>query len=146
MKHYFYEIFTGIRSLFIGMWVTLKEFFKPKVTEYYPHETPTIPKRFRGHIELLGDEEGNPKCIVCGLCQRACPSNCIKLAGEKPEGAKKKVLTKYELDFTLCSLCGSCIESCNFDAIQFSREYNLASPRKEDFHMDLIKRLEESSK
>lgn len=146
MKQYFSDIFTGTRSLFVGMGVTLKEFFKPKVTEYYPHETPTLPKRFRGHIELIGDDEGKPKCIVCGLCERACPSNCITLAGEKPEGAKKKVLTKYKLDFTLCSLCGSCVESCNFGAIRFSREYNLVSRNKEDFHMDLIKRLEDQSK
>lgn len=146
MKKYFYDIFTGTRSLMVGMWITLKEFFKPNVTEHYPHETPIIPKRFRGHIELIGKEDGKPKCIACGLCDRACPSNCIKLAGKKPEGEKKKVLTKYELDFTLCSLCGSCIESCNFDALQFSREYNLASTRKEDFYIDLIKRLEDQNR
>ena len=80
------------------------------------------------------------------MCERACPSNCISLAGEKPEGSKKKVLTKYILDFTTCSLCGSCVESCNFDALQFSNEYNLASTRREDFIMDLLKRLEEQKK
>ena len=143
MGGYFTELFTGSWSLLEGMWVTIKEFPKKQVTLSYPHESLKMTRRFRGHIELLADEDGKPKCIVCGMCQRACPSNCISLAGEKPEGSKKKVLTKYMLDFTTCSLCGSCVESCNFDAISFSNEYNLASTRKEDFIFDLLKRLEE---
>ncbi len=145
MKKYFSELFSGTYSLLVGMWVTLKEFFKPKVTEYYPHETPDLPKRFRGHIELIADEGGKATCVVCGMCQRACPSSCIELSGQKKDGAKRKELTKYVLDFTLCSLCGACIESCNFNAIRFSHEYNLVSRRKEDFHMDLLKRLEEKN-
>jgi NADH-quinone oxidoreductase subunit I len=102
--------------------------------------------KYRGHIELIENEEGKPNCVVCGLCERACPSNCISLAGEKPEGEKKKVLSKYILDFTTCSLCGSCVESCNFNALTFSKEYNLASTRKEDFIFDLLKRLEDRNK
>ena len=96
--------------------------------------------------KLIGNKEtGLPNCIVCGMCQRACPSGCITVAGEKPEGAKKKVLTKYILDFTKCSLCGSCVESCNFNAIRYSHDYNLASTSKEDYIFDLVKRLEEKS-
>jgi len=143
MVTYFSEIYHGLISLFVGMGITFKEFFKPTVTVSYPYETLTMCDRYRGHIELIEDEEGKPNCVVCGLCERACPSNCISLAGEKPEGEKKKVLTKYILDFTTCSLCGSCVESCNFNALTFSKEYNLASTRKEDFIFDLLKRLEE---
>ena len=143
MGGYFTELFTGAWSLVEGMWVTLKEFPKQPVTVNYPHESLKMTRRFRGHIELIINEEGTSNCIVCGMCQRACPSQCISLAGKKPEGSKKKVLTEYVLDFTTCSLCGSCVESCNFNAIQFSNEYNLASTRKEDFIIDLLKRLEE---
>ncbi len=146
MVSYFSEIYHGLISLFIGMGVTFKEFFKPTVTVSYPYETLTMCDKYRGHIELIENEEGKPNCVVCGLCERACPSNCITLAGEKPEGEKKKVLTKYILDFTKCSLCGSCVESCNFNALTFSKEYNLASTRKEDFIFDLLKRLEERNK
>ncbi len=133
-------------SLFVGMGITFKEFFKPTVTVSYPYETLTMCDRYRGHVELIESEEGKANCVVCGLCQRACPSNCISLDGEKPEGEKKKVLTKYILDFTRCSLCGSCVESCNFNALEFSKEYNLASTRKEDFIFDLLKRLEDRNK
>jgi NADH-quinone oxidoreductase subunit I len=143
MGGYFTELFTGTRSLLEGMWITLKEFPKKPVTLSYPHESVKMYRRYRGHIELIINEEGTSNCVVCGMCQRACPSGCISLTGEKPEGSKKKVLTSYTLDFTTCSLCGSCVESCNFDALQFSNEYNLASTRKEDFIIDLLKRLEE---
>lgn len=146
MGGYFTELFTGTKSLIEGMWVTLKEFPRQPVTLNYPHESVKMCRRYRGHIELIADEEGKSNCIVCGMCQRACPSGCITLAGEKPEGSKKKVLTSYNLDFTTCSLCGSCVESCSFNALQFSNEYNLASTRKEDFIMDLLKRLEEQNR
>ena len=143
MGAYFSEIFQGLWSLFVGLGITFKDFFKPVVTMPYPYETIEMPARYRGHVELIEDEEGKPKCIVCMACQRACPSDCITLDGEKPEGSKKKVLTSYQLDFTRCSLCGSCVEACNFDALTFSKEYNLASTRKEDFYFDLLKRLED---
>jgi len=143
MGAYFNEIFQGLWSLFVGMGITFKEFFKPVVTVPYPYETIKMPARYRGHVELIEDEEGKPKCVVCMACQRACPSGCIAIEGEKPEGSKKKVLTSYILNFTTCSLCGSCVEACNFDALTFSKEYNLASSRKEDFIFDLLKRLED---
>ena len=146
MSEYWNDVIGGSKSLVIGLSITAREFFKPVVTEQYPWEVPVMTERYRGHIELVKNEKtGKPKCVVCGMCMRSCPSGCITLAGKKPEGDKKakKALTKYHLDFTTCSLCGTCIESCNFGAIQFSKDYNLASTRKEDYIFDLLKRLEE---
>ena len=146
MKNLIKEIFLGLRSLVIGMRITGKEFFSKKVTVHYPHETEIMPARFRGHIKLLANDLGEPRCISCMMCQRACPSGCITITSEKPEGSKKKVLTGYTLDFTRCSLCGSCVESCNFNAIDFSRVYNHVSTKKEDFYYDLLKDLEDENK
>ncbi len=153
MGAYFSEIFKGLQSLAIGMSITFREFFKPVVCLPYPYETFKMSDRYRGHIELIEDKEGNPKCVACGMCQRGCPSGCISLASKTVEyeaevkgeikKKKKKVLTKYDLNFTTCSLCGQCIENCNFAAIEFSKEYNLVSDRKEDFHFDLLQRLKE---
>ena len=149
MGGYFSEIFNGSKSLLIGMGITFREFFKPVVTVQYPYQTIKMSARFRGHIELIADEDGKPKCVVCGMCERACPSGCISLGSISVDievdgkVKKKKVLSKYELDLTKCSLCGQCVENCNFGAIDFSKEYNLASTRKEDFHFNLLKRLEE---
>jgi NADH-quinone oxidoreductase subunit I len=143
MSGYWSDIVSGGKSLVTGLAITAREFFRPVVTEQYPWEVPTMTPLFRGHIELIGNgETGEPNCVVCGMCQRACPSTCISLDGKKNEGGKGKVLTSYILDFTKCSLCGSCVESCNFNALRFSKDYNLASCDKNDFIMDLMKRLE----
>ena len=143
MKNSLKEIATGFNSLVTGMRITLGQFFKPTVTVQYPHESLKMPERFRGHIELVRDPEtGKAICFACKLCERACPSDCITVEGAKLDGAKKKSVTQYMLDFTKCSLCGSCVEACRDGAIRFSHEYNLASTNKEDYIMDLFKRLE----
>jgi NADH-quinone oxidoreductase subunit I len=59
------------------------------------------------------------------------------------EGQKKKSLVLFELDFTKCSLCGTCVEVCPVNALEYSQEYNLAAFSKEAFHFDILKRLEE---
>jgi len=143
MIDYLREIISGTWSLFVGLGITIKYFFQPVVTVQYPHETLPMTPRFRGHIELVKDAEtGETRCIVCGMCQKACPSNCITVNGEKREGVKGKVLTEYILDFTKCSLCGLCVESCTPSAITFSKDYNLAGVKKEAYIFDLKKRLE----
>ncbi|MEN8257843.1 MAG: NADH-quinone oxidoreductase subunit I [Thermodesulfobacteriota bacterium] len=144
MAGYFTNILSGTKSLLVGLSITQKEFFKKPVTLQYPWESLEMTPLYRGHIQLVKDEESDThRCISCGMCQRSCPSNCITVKGEKQEGVKGKVLVKYDLDFTKCSLCGQCINSCPTTAIEFSKEYNLASTRKEDYHYDLLKRLKE---
>ena len=144
MYRYFSELFSGTWSLVVGMSITLVEFFKPNITLHYPHQTVKMAARYRGHIELIADEEGKPVCVVCGMCEKACPSGLHHSGPARSlKVSKKKVLTSYMLDFTKCSLCGSCVDSCNFGAIEYSKEYNLASTRKEDYHFDLLKRLED---
>jgi NADH-quinone oxidoreductase subunit I len=144
MKNSLKEIATGFNSLITGMRITIGQFFKPTVTVQYPHESLKMPERFRGHIELVRDPEtGKALCFACKLCERACPSDCITVEGAKLDGAKKKSVTSYVLDFTKCSLCGSCVEACRDGAIRYSHEYNLASTNKEDYVMDLFKRLED---
>lgn len=143
MIKYTQEIISGTWSLLVGLAITIKYFFMPVVTLQYPHESLPMTPRYRGHIDLVFDERtGGAKCIVCGSCQKACPSNCITVAGERPEGSKLRVLTKFSLDFTKCSLCGLCVESCAPGAIDFSKEYNLAGYKNEEFIFDLLKRLE----
>ncbi len=141
-RDYLKDILIGAYSLITGLGVTIKAFVKPIVTVQYPREILTIPARFRGHTELVRDPEtGATTCIACGICERNCPSGCIKVYGEKPEGAKKKMLTKYLLNFTTCSLCGTCVEICPTHSLTFSKEYNLAGFSREDFHYELLQRL-----
>ncbi|MFO1498757.1 MAG: NADH-quinone oxidoreductase subunit I [Verrucomicrobiota bacterium] len=141
MKTALREIFTGFQSLLTGMRITLQQFFKPQVTVHYPHETLPLPKRYRGHIVLLRDPEtGKSVCVACKSCEKACPSDCIVVEGVKREGEKKKSVTEFKLNFTTCSLCGSCVEVCPVEALQFSKNYNLAATDKSAFHqIDLVK-------
>jgi NADH-quinone oxidoreductase subunit I len=147
MQRVLSEIYSGLKSLVTGMRITLTQFFRPVVTVHYPHQTLKMPPRFRGHIELVRDpSSGKAICYACKLCERACPSDCITVEGVKLEGAKKRSVSKYVLDFTKCSLCGSCVEACRDNAIRFSRDYNLAGLKKEEFIMDLFKKLEDEAK
>ncbi len=144
MSGYFSEIYTGGKSLLVGLGVTFKALISPVVTVQYPRELTEISPNMRGHIDLVKDPEtGKSSCIVCGLCAKNCPCGCITVKGEKQEGVKGKVLTKFVLDFSMCSLCGLCVESCKPSAIEFSNEYELAGFSREDFIYDLIKRLED---
>jgi len=144
MKRALRGIYPGLRSLAVGMRITLRQFFMPNVTVQYPHAVLKMAKRYRGHIVFLRDPEtGKSLCIACKSCSKACPSQCIVVEGIKREGEKKKSVTDFKLDFTKCSLCGSCVEACPVDALAFSKQYNLASTSKESFYViDLVKGLE----
>ena len=147
MWTYLKEIIVGTYSLMVGMWITLRHTFRRPVTVQYPYQTLKLPARYRGHIKLLLDEStGLPKCGACMACERVCPSACISLTGHKPEGAPRRKVSAYTLDFTTCSLCGLCVESCNFGALGFSRDYNLASTGKDEYFMDLLKLAQEEKR
>jgi NADH-quinone oxidoreductase subunit I len=148
MKAALKEIYTGAKSLVIGMKITLCEFFKPTLTSRYPHQTLQIPERFRGHIQLTPNPDGGETlCIACKSCEKACPSSCIIVEGSKrATGGKKPDV--FHLDFTRCSLCGLCVEACPVKpqkAIQHTKRYNLASPENSYKDMDLLKRFAEIS-
>lgn len=90
MNEYWNDVIGGAKSLVTGLKITATQFFQPIVTEQYPWEVPVMQPRFRGHIELIKNEEGGSNCIVCGMCQRSCPSGCITVAGKKVEGQRKR--------------------------------------------------------
>jgi len=141
------EVFSGFWSLLVGMRITLAQFFRKSVTVQYPRQSLKMTPRFRGHIELVRDEEtGKPICYACKLCEKACPTDCIIVEGVKPEGGGRKAVSEYRLDFTKCSLCGSCVEACRDNAIRYTKSYNLASTSREDFVLDLFRRLEAEDK
>ncbi len=143
MTGYFHDLFSGSKSLIAGMAVTFKAFCQPIVTTQYPREKIDVTPNIRGRLELVKDtESATHRCISCGRCARECPSSCIDLKGEKQEGVKGKVLVRYEYNFTLCSLCGSCVDVCPTDALAFSNAYELASFVKEDFHFNLLEEVD----
>ena len=140
------EIISGGASLVTGMAITAKYGMKKPITVHYPFEKLEITPNYRGHIDLaMNPEDGTHGCIACGMCEKACPSGCITIRAEKPEGAKKKELVEYHLDFTKCSLCANCVEACPTGALEFSGEYNLVGTSRHDFHFELVGRLKKKA-
>ncbi len=131
-------LWAGFSSALIGLTVTLRTLVKPKVTELYPMEKPTLTKAYRSAIALVHfDDIGTHDCIACSACQLICPSDCIELTGQKMPGTKKKRVDFFEVDFSTCSLCGLCLAVCPTDTLKYSTGYDDASRSKEWVH-DLL--------
>ena len=143
----FWEVLLGLKSLFTGLSITIREFFKPTITTHYPRQTETIPARFRGHIQLTQNPDGGTSlCIACKSCERACPSACIIVEGVKKTDGPGKTVSEFRLDFGTCSVCGLCIEACPVKpvkAIEFTKRYNLASTTNDYADMDLVQRYKD---
>jgi len=113
-------------ALFKGLALTIKYFFRRPITLSYPEERRPVPTRFRGRPALLARPDGTPRCVACGLCEKVCPSLCIKVTpGTGPKG--ERALVDYTLDLNRCSFCGMCVEACPLEAIVMSAEYELAT-------------------
>lgn len=142
MMAYFKEIAVGFYSLLAGMAVTIRYFVKPIVTVQYPRQKLEMTPRYRGHIELILDpESGSHSCIACEMCSRICPSKLITVEGVKVD-PKKKLPSKYVIDYSYCSLCGLCLESCPTHTLKWSNEYRLANYSRKDNVIDLLARLQ----
>ncbi|OGD23747.1 MAG: hypothetical protein A2Y70_00735 [Candidatus Aminicenantes bacterium RBG_13_64_14] len=108
-----------------GLMVTLRRYFSRKVTIQYPEQVKEPAPRFRGILRLHRDDQGEPLCIACKACQRACGTNCFDIEGMREEGAKVMRPVKFDWKLERCSFCGFCAEVCPTSAIRFSREFRL---------------------
>ena len=106
-----------------GLKITLKHFFKKKVTINYPEEKRDIAAVYRGLHVLKRDENGAERCTACGLCAVACPAEAITMiAAERKPGEEKlfreeKYASTYEINMLRCIFCGLCEEACPKEAI-----------------------------
>src|SRR3546814_15118877 len=69
-------------DLLVGMALTLKVMFQPKVTVNYPYEKGPLSPRFRGEHVLRRYPNGEERCIACKLCEAVCPELAIPIAAE----------------------------------------------------------------
>jgi formate hydrogenlyase subunit 6/NADH:ubiquinone oxidoreductase subunit I len=145
---YFGNLWEAITSLSKGIGLTFKHFFnsghkrksigvadkdyfaldKGIVTLQYPHETIPIPDngRYRLHNEI-------DDCIVCDLCAKICPVNCIEIdvvksteeIGKTSDGTTKRLYAaKFDIDMAKCCYCGLCTTVCPTECLTMTKTYD----------------------
>ena len=113
------------------MWLTLKYFFKPKVTLNYPYEKGPLSPRFRGEHALRRYPNGEERCIACKLCEAICPAQAITIEAEPRDDGSRRT-TRYDIDMTKCIYCGFCQEACPVDAIVEGPNFEFATETREE--------------
>ncbi|MEX0681820.1 MAG: NADH-quinone oxidoreductase subunit I [Balneolales bacterium] len=133
-------------EIFKGLWYTFKQMFQPKFTMQYPEERFEPPAIFRGRPVLVEDN-GQERCVACGLCARACPPLAISMqASENSDDSKERYPTFFEINMLRCIYCGYCEEVCPEEAIVMSKDYDLVFATREEAIYDksrLLKPKEE---
>jgi len=127
--NYIKDILEGIYRLFQGMYITMLNFFRKKVTEQYPENRGkhVYPERFRGMLTLIHDEKNEHKCTGCGICVNNCPNGTIQVTFKKETdettGKEKRVLDKYFYDLGSCIFCSRCTQTCPSNSLGWSNHF-----------------------
>lgn len=121
-------------ELFVGLWVVMREMIKFDIhTISYPAEKMPIGPRYRAVHEMKRLWESDAeRCIGCGLCEKICISDCIRMDTKIDEESRKEV-TEYTINLGRCIFCGYCAEVCPELAITHGGEYEQASEQREHF-------------
>ncbi|MDR0746532.1 MAG: NADH-quinone oxidoreductase subunit NuoI [Helicobacteraceae bacterium] len=121
-------------ELFKGLWVVFKVFASdPTHTTVYPQERLPLSKRYRAIHKLLRLlESGAERCIGCGLCEKICPSKCIRMDTGLGGDGRKKVFD-YTINFGRCIYCGLCAEVCPELAIVHGDRFENAGEQRAHF-------------
>jgi NADH-quinone oxidoreductase subunit I len=129
-----------------GLRITLRHFFRRKVTMQYPEERWVVPPGYRGAPYLVRDQVGRTKCVSCQLCEFICPPKAIRIVppGPVPDpgaGNVEKRPKEFEIDMLRCIFCGYCQEVCPEEAIFLMQDYSLTSRVRQDLVYDLDRLL-----
>ena len=124
-----------------GLILTLRYFFKPKVTLNYPNEKGPLSPRFRGEHALRRYPNGEERCIACKLCEAVCPAQAITIESAQREDGSRKT-TRYDIDMMKCIYCGLCEESCPVDAIVQGPNFEFSTETREELYYTKEKLLD----
>jgi len=110
-----------------GLALTLEHLFRKPITTQYPEERLTVSRRTRGN-ELIWSKE---RCTGCATCAKSCPQGAIEVITSVGE-ENSYIVEKFEVDCGYCIFCGFCVESCPYDALFLSYDYELSRYRRQE--------------
>ncbi|HVW98055.1 MAG TPA: NADH-quinone oxidoreductase subunit I [Mucilaginibacter sp.] len=97
-------------------------------TIQYPHQKLPVPEVGRYQLDVEMDD-----CIVCDLCAKVCPVNCIDIEsikateaiGQTSDGTTKRLYAaKFDIDMAKCMYCGLCTIVCPTECIVMTNQYD----------------------
>ena len=97
-------------------------------TIQYPHQQLPIPEVGRYQLDVEMDD-----CIVCDLCAKVCPVDCIDIEaikateaiGQTSDGTTKRLYAaKFDIDMAKCMYCGLCTIVCPTECIVMTNQYD----------------------
>lgn len=142
--------FKGLITAFTGLGITLRHMVAARTgrnlksikntgyfsqqdgttTIQYPHQQMPVPEvgRYNLHVEI-------DDCIVCDLCAKICPVDCIEIEsikstgpiGQTSDGTTKRLYAaKFDIDMAKCMYCGLCTVVCPTECITMTDSYDLS--------------------
>jgi len=97
-------------------------------TIQYPKQSLPVPEVGRYQLDVEMDD-----CIVCDLCAKICPVNCIDIEaikateaiGQTSDGTTKRLYAaKFDIDMAKCMYCGLCTIVCPTECIVMTNQYD----------------------
>ncbi len=130
-RGYFADLINSIKSIAIGLSITLRYSFSKPVTIQYPALKIDFAPRFRGIHEFEAS-----KCIACDLCAKACPVDCIYI--DYTGRGKNAQLTRFAIDYSKCMFCALCTEPCPTECIHMGKLHDLSGYTREDTCVEFL--------
>jgi len=105
-------------------------------TVQFPKEKMPIPEVARYQLDVEIDD-----CIVCDLCAKACPVDCITIEavkspeaiGKTSDGSVKRLYAaQFDIDMAKCMYCGLCTVVCPTECITMTDQYDRSTTKLTD--------------
>jgi NADH-quinone oxidoreductase subunit I len=101
---------------------------KPTIfTVRFPEQRLTQPGAFRGMPVLVQMDNGKERCVACGLCEWACPTDCITIFPAETVDEIERYPRLFDIDMSRCMFCGLCEEACPEEAIVMSQRVEIGA-------------------
>lgn len=128
IREYLHDLYDTVRTILLGMKVTVRYCFARSVCVQYPTVAPVLQPRYRGfHIVDL------THCIACNQCAIACPVDCIYIERSGPRKLDKATglavggaILRYAIDYSKCMFCGLCVTACAPGSIEMGDNHDLS--------------------